>query len=55
MSEFEGIYSDLTRQVINAAIEVHTELGCRLKEVEFWFPINERRDRTCVQYSRYGL
>ena len=32
MSEFEGIYSDLTRQVINAAIEVHTELGCGLKE-----------------------
>jgi len=32
MSEFDGIYSDLTRQVINAAIEVHTELGCGLKE-----------------------
>lgn len=31
-TNFIGVYSDLTGQIINAAIEVHTELGCGLKE-----------------------
>ena len=30
--KYSGVYSDLTGKVINAAIEVHTELGCGLKE-----------------------
>ena len=29
---FAGLHSDLTGEIINAAIEVHTELGCGLKE-----------------------
>ena len=29
---YTGIYADLTGEIINAAIEVHTELGCGLKE-----------------------
>ena len=29
---YSGVYSDLTGKIINAAIEVHTELGCGLKE-----------------------
>ena len=29
---FAGAYADLTGKIINAAIEVHTELGCGLKE-----------------------
>ena len=32
MNKFNGIDSDLTGKIINAAIEVHTELGCGLKE-----------------------
>ncbi|MBR1870245.1 MAG: GxxExxY protein [Kiritimatiellae bacterium] len=34
MSEanYTGVYADLTGKIINAAIEVHTELGCGLKE-----------------------
>ena len=30
--KYSGVYADLTGKVINAAIEVHTELGCGLKE-----------------------
>ena len=29
---FAGAYADITGKIINAAIEVHTELGCGLKE-----------------------
>ena len=29
---YSGIYSDITDKIINAAVEVHTELGCGLKE-----------------------
>lgn len=32
MNGYIGIYSELTSKIINAAIEVHTELGCGLKE-----------------------
>ena len=32
MNEYKGLYCDLTSKVINAAIEVHTEFGCGLKE-----------------------
>jgi iron complex transport system substrate-binding protein len=30
--EYDGIYSDLTEKIISAAIDVHRELGCGLKE-----------------------
>lgn len=29
---YDGVHADLTGKIINAAIEVHTELGCGLKE-----------------------
>ena len=29
---YEGLYSDVTERIIRAAIEVHRELGCGLKE-----------------------
>ena len=29
---YNGIYSDITDKIIRAAIEVHRELGCGLKE-----------------------
>ena len=32
MTSYDGIYADLTDQIIRAAIEVHRELGCGLKE-----------------------
>ena len=32
MNEYKGIYCDLTSKIINAAIEVHSEFGCGLKE-----------------------
>ena len=31
-TNYTGVYADLTGKIINAAIEVHTELGCGLKE-----------------------
>ena len=31
-ANYAGVYADLTGKIINAAIEVHTELGCGLKE-----------------------
>ena len=31
-SKYEGIYSELTDRIISAAIDVHKELGCGLKE-----------------------
>lgn len=31
-ANYSGVYADLTGKIINAAIEVHTELGCGLKE-----------------------
>ena len=30
--KYDGVYSDLTGRIIRAAMEVHTELGCGLKE-----------------------
>jgi len=32
MNEYKGLYCDLTGKIINAAIEVHSEFGCGLKE-----------------------
>ena len=32
MTCYDGIYADITDQIIRAAIEVHRELGCGLKE-----------------------
>ena len=32
MNEYKGMYCDLTSKIINAAMEVHTEFGCGLKE-----------------------
>ena len=31
-ARYAGVYADLTGKIINAAIEVHSELGCGLKE-----------------------
>jgi len=32
MACYDGIYADITDRIIKAAIEVHKELGCGLKE-----------------------
>ena len=32
MTCYDGVYADLTDKIIRAALEVHRELGCGLKE-----------------------